>query len=29
VMTLTDIWVRGDGGWKIVSRHSTFPEADV
>ena len=25
---LTDVWVRGDGGWKIVSRHSTFADAE-
>lgn len=25
---LTDVWVRDDEGWKVVSRHSTFPDAE-
>ncbi len=24
----TDVWVEGDGGWKVVSRHSTFADAE-
>jgi ketosteroid isomerase-like protein len=26
---LTDVWVRGGEGWKIVSRHSSFTDAET